>query len=143
MDTATVSVIVSGCVAIAGLLFPLVFGLFTDWFKWRRERNAANAERVNSVTVELLETLSKFLSREVLDRAPEIAQEAYSDLLRRYYAWERVISPHCHPLDRARLRELRADIEARNYVVLESEGPRLANNILGFADVASGRRKRF
>lgn len=152
LDTATISVIVSGCVAIVGIVIAPVAPLIADWVKWRRERKEARTEAIRQSTVELLEILARFQSgrREV---AAQGSEPTLGNLLSKYYAWEMTVWPNCRKADRERLKQLRAKFEnesnknataiAEAYekirMAFYTEGPRLAKEILALANTANER----
>ena len=111
MDTATISVIVSGIVAVSGIFVTPI----TDGLKWSREQKAAEHEKLEKRTSELLESLALFRSNNsrqgVEDAARKQFGKAHTELLSRYYSWENAVMKHCKKDCRERLRRLQNDVE--------------------------------
>jgi len=130
LDVAVVSVITSGIVAVAGLLFPLLMNFILDSRKWSREKKAAEAEKVDKASVTLLETLSIYRTRDAFMAAGRPEKAIHSDILSRYYAWERAISSHFRKTDFERIKQLRAKFENGDYQTFYDDEPALAGEIL-------------
>lgn len=113
LDTATISVLVSGCVAIAGIMIAPLVGLVADWIKWRRGRQETEAGRIHQTTVELLDMLAGFQSLRS-ETAPQGHEPTLRNLLSKYYAWEIAILLYCKKADRNKLKELRGRFENEN-----------------------------
>ena len=153
VDIAVISVVLSSCVALAGILATPLLNVVVDAMKWRRERKAAELRRFETVIAELLDLLAKYQTG-----APEIAAKdsdyaVYSNLLTKYYAWEIVIWAFCRTAERERLKQLRTKFEnigSRNpEAILESysklkmnlyvEGSEITREILTLAQSARDR----
>jgi hypothetical protein len=134
-----ISVISLAIVAIASILAPFLTSLINDSIKWKREANAAEMQKIDDRTVELLESLSKFRSGNIVVATGRPAEEAYSKVLSQYYAWERVIWFRCKDADRERAKQLRTSFENGNFKTLFESGPMIANEILALAYKASER----
>jgi hypothetical protein len=138
-DIAVISIISLAIVAIASLLGPFLSRFVIDYVKWKREANAAEMQKIDEKTVELLEILSQYRSGNVVLAAGRPVEETYSKILGQYYAWERVIWSRCKDPDRERVKLLRTRFENGNFQSLFDAGPLMANEILALAHIASER----
>ena len=134
MDATIVSVIMSGVVAVAGILITPLMNLITERAKWSQERKAAEIESIDNSTIELLEKLAIF-------RAGRLQTQEYIYLLGKYYAWERAVWPHCKDAEHKQVINLRAKFESKALQTLHDEEPDLADKILELAHIASKRVK--
>jgi len=133
LDPSTISVVVSGLVAVATLLVVPLLNYLIDSRKWARERRVQTLESMTKSTVELLDVLSLFSSL-AFERAYD--SDEYKAFRSKYYAWELTIWPHCQPADRERLRHLRQRFETVEYKQLHAEGPSLASEVFALAHSA-------
>jgi hypothetical protein len=134
-----IAVISLAFVATASILAPFLSSLVNDSIKWKREANAAEMQKIDEKTVELLEYLSHFRSGNVVQAVGRPAEETYSKILSKYYSWERVIWARCKDADRERAKQLRSQFENGNFQTLFDGGPLIANEILALAHKASER----
>jgi len=109
LDAPTVSVIVSGCVAVTVIIFPLILNLLSENLKWARQKKSAETERIEKVTKALMDTLS-----EVWAGRHTVAEVIQSKLLSCFYEWERAIWPYCGMDEQESVKRIRQDIEIRN-----------------------------
>lgn len=138
---ALVSIIASSTIALVSLVLSPLVSFFVDSFRWKRERKAAEAQRIEKSAIELLTMLSAFRSGYVTTATGGSYAEAFSKLLTKYYAWEIVIRPYCTAMERQSVDALRAQFENGDAKILYDKGPRLANEILDYSYTASGRVK--
>jgi hypothetical protein len=137
---SVISVVSLALVAIACILAPFITSLINDSLKWKREANAAEMQKIDEKTVDLLEILSQFRSGNIVQATSQRpAEETYSKILGRYYAWERVIWARCKEADRVRAKELRSRFENGNFKSLFDGGPMIANEILALTHIAGER----
>lgn len=55
LDVSVVAVISLGCIAISGILFPLLLKAYTDYQNNLRMIESAKFDRINKSTIELLD----------------------------------------------------------------------------------------
>lgn len=139
LDATVISVISSGCVAIAGIMLPMLVNLFNEHVKWSREQKSSRAKRIDSSSIELLDVLADFRSGNIAHATQRPIEEVYSNLLSKYYAWERTIGLYCKESEQERVRKLRAKFEERNYDSLYKNSADLANEILALSHFAEKR----
>jgi hypothetical protein len=136
LDSSLISVIVSGCVAVAAVVIPPLVSLVSEWLKWARENKAAEAGRFDQATMNLLKLITPFSTGSVSNAEAATQRDwtqLYADLRSKYYIWERVLWSHCKEDERVKLRELRAKIEAMNVQGLVRSASDLANEVLSLA----------
>lgn len=140
-DTATISVVTSATVAILSLGLPLLFNFINDRAKWNRERKAAETEKIDKATNELLDSLSLFRSADAGDYDADSKQfkEDYRKLLSKYYVWERAVWPKCSKIERMKLKSLRESIEAGGGLNVHTEGRDFADVILSISYAVAER----
>jgi hypothetical protein len=129
-DIAVISVITSGVVAVASMLFPLIINFLLDSQKWSRERKAAEADKIEKAAAELLDVLADFRSGDVLRATNRSPQMVFSQLLSNYYTWERTMWLHCKKSEQPRLLELRKEFENGDPKSFLTSAPNLVNEIL-------------
>jgi hypothetical protein len=123
LDAATISVITSGCVAIAVIVFPLLISLISENLRWSREKKAAEVERVERVTKALMDAYSDFWSRNYdqlggpAKSEREDLRQLHSRLLSCLYEWERIIWKRCNKADQATIRRIRQVYEDEKSLV--------------------------
>jgi len=127
---ALASVITSGIVAVSVIIVPFI----ADYLKAKREKRAADVEKVHSATAEVLKALSLFVAGETLSA---------SALLKSYYVWESIVSLHSTGDEFKQLKHLRADVEGARDRQQETpfyEGsPKLVAQVLEIAEIVSRR----
>jgi len=139
LDPSVISVIASGCVAVAAILSPLLVSFFSDWLKWSRQRKAAAGDRIHQSTEELLDYLSPYIS--ALVRPGEGLNWAayHTDLLRLYYNWEQSLWSHCNRSERAEIKRLRQVMHVITFQELLVRASDLVDDILTLASDVTDR----
>jgi hypothetical protein len=131
LDAPIVSVITSGCVAVAGIFLPLVLNILVERQKWSREQKSAKLEEVNQASKTLLELLAIFRSGDVQLASGRSVKSVYSELLGKYYLWEQIAYSYLDIEERGTILQLRKEFEAGDYQKLFHEGPELADKVIG------------
>jgi len=130
---ALASVITSGLVAISSFLVPAI----TDRVKWKREREAARADSIDKVTVDLLRYLSFLRANQPHVAAQTMSpQEVYSGLLNSYFAWEHTLWSSWNRAQRESAKEMRTQLESAGPHDLRAKLSEIADEVLNLARVA-------
>ena len=122
---AIAAILVTGFVSLVTAIVTLVTGfalpLVLDWQRAKREEAAIEREKataeldgIHKVTNDLLGHLAHFRHWEVNDIEASCgrpAQEAYSTLRAKHYAWEQVVRPRLKDEDKERVTDLRRKFE--------------------------------
>ena len=142
MDSAMVSVIVSGIVALSSLLVPIII----DWRKSNRGKTTVKIEKINSAALELLGHLSHFRHWVWGDIEASASgfpvQQVYTDMRVKHYAWEQAAWSHLDDHARERVRKLRRRFERLHTEsditknASESDLPTLSDEILKLTHTA-------
>lgn len=130
LDTATISVITSGIVAIGGILIPLLINYVRENQKWLREQKAAERDNVNQASIKLLKFIAMYRSGDIEAAARRDMKDVYGDFLGKYYVWEQIVWPYLESDDKGDVLELRKTIEKGSRNTFYEKGPDLANNII-------------
>jgi hypothetical protein len=142
MDVAVVSVLVSGIVAVSSLAVPII----VDKLRSSRERTAADLERVNTTTLDLLGELVHFrhwYQRDLEESSGRPIQQVYADLQRKHYAWERAIMPRLDEAGRDSVKKMRKRFEgihAIEHITKDASSstlPDLSDEVLQLAYLAT------
>jgi hypothetical protein len=138
-DTATISVIISGAVAMVSTLAPILVSLINEWIRQAKEGRSARLSRIDSATAELLTALAHF--RGECMASPGYAIQDYANILAKYYVWEQIVWTYCGQSDRDRLADLRRSFEEITPEVASAVTPPLAEVVLQIARKASENAK--
>jgi len=142
LDVTIISVIVSGCVAVAALLAPLLVNFVSEERKWARERKAVQASRVDQSTMDLIQAVAPLLIGSwsyAQDATGRDWRPMYADLRGKYYAWERALWPHCNNGEREHLKEMRAKLATAKTSDLVNLASEFADEVLTLAHTVSER----
>ena len=142
LDPSAISVVASGCVAVAAILAPLLVAFFSDWVKWARERKATQADKIDQAADRLLGAITPFMTGSITNAEAATQHnwaQVYVDLQSKYYTWERSLWPHCKGAERVRLEELRNEFETLKPADFLGSAARMANTILALTHSVSER----
>ncbi len=130
-EPATLSVIISGIVAIGALVISPLINLITDWIKWRREREIAEIQAFTDATNALVTRLSSFMGNDDFTEGIEHNNilVIFGELLKDYFIWESFSWINCSPKDREQILGFREKIQSGPYS-LHGLQPGLTNEIL-------------
>jgi len=136
---AVVSVIVTGVVSISSIFVPFVI----EWRRWVRGKKAAEFERIDESTLDLLSTLANlrhWVIRDIEMSAQRPIQQVYTNLQVKHYAWERAVWSRLEADDRRRVRELRQRFEfVHKPDEFRESVSDLSDEILSLAYIATNR----
>jgi hypothetical protein len=140
LDIATLSVIISGSVAIGALIITPITSLLVDFYRWKREMHTKEHNALTDSTVQLVTVLSHFAGDEdeTLIITNKKYEAAYADLRLNYFTWERNIWQRAKKNERQEIIDLRATILRSPYTLKEIY-MKLIDNIL---DLDSKVRER-
>jgi hypothetical protein len=138
LDAPTISVITSGFVAIATLLFPLIISLISDRLKWAREKKTTEIDHVEKATKALMDSLADLWGNNYYRGVLRMQTASMEDMpqlksrtLSCFYDWERIICRYGTKPDQTLIKTLRQDFENFSHFTDESDTYRLSlsNNI--------------
>jgi hypothetical protein len=139
-DIATLSVIISGAVALGALVISPVTALIVDWLKWRRENKSKESEVFTKSTVDLVTRLNYF--RQNANYTEGIGQNKflviYGELLKEYFSWERLGWNHCNKKEKELVLEFRKKVLNSPHSIKELL-PELTNEILDLSSSVGQR----
>ena len=135
MDIATVSVIASALVAIAGLLAPAL----NEALKWRRERQGSIVEAVGRSAVACLKQLAVFRTGNIIEATGRPSAAELADLIAAIYDWEQTIWPLLDPPAKKRAEALRTAIENGDWKSLYNDSSIMAKELLEVTALAKAR----
>ena len=134
-DTAYLSVIVSGVVAIGSLIISPVINLIIERAKWKKENKEKIFQRLYNTTIDLLNKLQYF-SMPSIGQAEQMGEKSYlrsfGELQRDYFSWEMAIKPYCKEKDNEILNNMRG-IFLGNPHDLSKSHPDLTNQIIEYS----------
>jgi hypothetical protein len=111
MNEAIVAIIATATVAIFSGLIPVLL----DYIQARRSSKATSIEQINNSTIELLTQLAHFFGgssiADIANAADTNEYQAYSDLRKKHYAWERDIWAHLNQPEHDQVKEIRESLE--------------------------------
>jgi hypothetical protein len=143
---AIVTVVVTGIVSILNGLVPVLIDSRKskrEEATAKREKEAAEVERIDETTTELLSHLSHFRHWTVSDIEQSYhgpAQKAYSELRAKHYAWEFTIWSRLNEAERGRVKSLRKKFEeVHTPDTIDENVPDLSQEILSLSTIAAGR----
>ncbi len=110
MDAPSISVVISGLVAIAGIFSPVV----ADWIKYKREQKETEIKLLANAATELLGALSEFHPQAKVDLVGRPMHVGFGPnnivLLNKYFAWELAIIHKCNEPRLQRVKKLYSEI---------------------------------
>ncbi len=135
LDVAVVSVIISGCIAVIGIVVPILSSAISESRRWAREQRAHELERFHKTSRELIDQLGIIRSGWVHEATGGSWHQTYAKCIAAYYAFEQVVWPRCEPAEKNRLEKLRTAIEKADSQALYDAVPKLVKEIveIGFA----------
>ncbi len=136
MDIALISVIVTGSVALATVVFTPLLNLLVDSLKWGREAKASKVGKVDEATRDLLAAIAEYQT-DIHLHGKRGLEEIYSNLLTHGYWWEHAIIPYCGTEELRKLAQIRdtlldrAKIRGQQSVATVQEILAVAHSISG------------
>lgn len=125
-DVATVSVIVSGCVALGTIVIPPILNFIFNLMESGKSRKDVELGKIDQATEALLSALVLYRAMLVYSGTQP---EKLADLLGKCYAWEQTVWPHFKQIDPDRLTKLRHDFEQVTKQNVGTQSSRLANEV--------------
>jgi hypothetical protein len=117
LDASTISVIVSGCIAVSALLIPGLLNLLLENRKWLREKKSNEIELINKATSSLMNVLSDLwvnnydLGSHIREGKRLDEYQLKSKSLSYFYEWERTVWIHSTKEDQETIKRIRKDFE--------------------------------
>jgi hypothetical protein len=114
-SVAIIAVVVTGGVTLFNGLVNVIIPVWIEHNKAKEAKAAARLERIEAATLEFLDELSRFNSNyqieEIEASANKTIHQVFSDLLAKYYTWERAIWSNLDHDSRLAVEEMRRKIE--------------------------------
>jgi hypothetical protein len=133
---ALAAILITGVVAVASLLLPLVI----ERLKWRAERRDSTVEAIDSASMDLLKHIAILKSGNVELATQRPFAEIFSRMLADQYIWEQRVRPYLKVSELERLRQIRERAEGcRSSQGLHPSEPDLAREVLDLTETARER----